>query len=121
MTSDLPPAEGERPERYRNTPLTGMLARLTSDPPQHSMSFPRTVDTGLDVLNEALLGGLRFGQLTLIAGLTGSGTSMLALGIARTAVLRQGIPTLVVAPDSGEDEVAARILCAETKVPLQHL
>lgn len=82
---------------------------------------PQVLPTGLSELDETLCGGIRPSQLTVIAGVPGTGTSMFALGIARRAAIANAIPTLYVAPDSQQKEILARIVSAEAKVPLNHL
>lgn len=79
------------------------------------------VPTGLRELDDLLEGGLRRGQLSVIGGVSGVGTSMLALNIAANASIIQSQPTVVVAPDSSRREVLARLVAAEAKVPVSHL
>jgi replicative DNA helicase len=79
------------------------------------------VPTGFKELDETLAGGLRGGQLTLLVGIAGVGTSVFALGLARQAAFRLGIPTVFIAPDSSKQEILARIISAEAKVPFNHI
>jgi replicative DNA helicase len=64
-----------------------------------------TISTGLRDLDELLDGGLRPGQVTVVAGRTGIGCSVLGLGFARTAALN-GTSSVFLAPTTGRDEVA---------------
>lgn len=79
---------------------------------------PGAVPTGFGDLDETLGGGLRRGQLTVVAGVPGAGTSVLALGLARAAALRHGLPTLFMAPDSSQSEILCRVVAAEAAVPV---
>lgn len=79
------------------------------------------VPTGFSELDETLGGGLRTGQLTLITGVAGVGTSILATDIARAAAFRSGLRTAVIAPDSSTSEVVARVIAAETRVSLARI
>lgn len=80
-----------------------------------------TIPTGFEEVDETLHGGLRGGQLTLIAGIAGVGTSTFALGLARHAALRRRLRTLVLAPDSSKREILIRVIAAEAKLPVGHL
>lgn len=72
--------------------------------------------TGLSPLDRVLGGGLRAGQVTIVAGVAGVGTSIFALGLARCAALHQGLRTAYVAPDADSDELLARVVAAELAI-----
>lgn len=79
------------------------------------------IPTGFRDVDEALHGGLRLGQVTLIAGIPGVGTTTFALGLARNAALRQKLRTLFIAPDSSEREILVRVIAAEARIPVSHM
>lgn len=78
------------------------------------------VRTGIVEL-DALTGGLRPGELVVIAGLTGAGKTMLALDIARHAAIEQERPVLLFSLELSSGEIGARLLSAESGVPLDDL
>lgn len=78
------------------------------------------VPTGIADLDE-LTGGLRPGELTVIAGETGAGKSTLAIDIARTAAVDHGLPVAMFTMEMSTSEVAMRLLSAQAGVPLPHL
>ena len=96
-------------------PLLDGLAIDSSD--ETDLKIP----TGFRDVDEALHGGLCVGQVTLIGGIAGVGTSTFALGLARNAALREGLKTLFIAPDSSERELLLRVIAAETRIPVSHL
>jgi len=76
------------------------------------------IPTGFDNLDEPLGGGLRTGQLSVIAGVPGAGASVLALDVARQAALSQGIRTAVITTDSSVRETTTRVIAATSGVPV---
>lgn len=78
------------------------------------------VPTGIRELDE-LTGGLRPGELIVIAGETGAGKSTLAIDIARTASVEHGLPTALFTMEMSASEVAMRLLSAQSTVPLADL
>lgn len=77
------------------------------------------IPTGLTDLDAGLVGGMRPGQLIVIAGHASHGASTTAHTIAwRVSKSRQ---TAIVALESTAHDVARRIIAAETKVPVRHL
>jgi replicative DNA helicase len=79
------------------------------------------IRTGHEDLDETLNGGLRAGQLILIAGAAGVGTSTFALGFARNAAFREELRTVFIAPESSKRELLSRVVAAEARVPLSNL
>jgi replicative DNA helicase len=77
--------------------------------------------TGFGEIDRLLAGGLRAGQLTVIGGEPGVGTSTLALNVASHAALRLGRPSVVVAPDSARRELLTRVTASEAKVPVSRI
>lgn len=78
------------------------------------------VQTGIPDVDD-LTGGLRPGELYVIAGDTGAGKSMFALDVARHAAIRQGMPVLMFSLEMSAGEVGTRLLAAESGVPLAAL
>lgn len=72
--------------------------------------------TGFDSLDKLLAGGLREGELMVIAGRPGCGKTALATGIA-TAISRT-VPVLFVSLEMSQLELADRMLSAESGVGL---
>ncbi|RNL79711.1 DnaB-like helicase C-terminal domain-containing protein [Nocardioides marmorisolisilvae] len=80
-----------------------------------------TVPTGLDALDVALDGGLRRGQVVAVTSRPGVGCSTFATGLARYAAYQAGLSSVMVAPRTSADEIAARILSAEARVPITQI
>jgi replicative DNA helicase len=78
----------------------------------------RGVSTGFMDLDQ-LTGGLRAGQLIVVAGRPGMGKSVLGVDIARAAALRDRKPVAFFSLEMSEQEIVTRILAAEARVPLQ--
>jgi replicative DNA helicase len=70
---------------------------------------------------DALTGGLRGGQMIVIAGRPGHGKSTLAMDLARAAAIKHGHTCLFLSLEMGRHEINMRILSAEASVPLHHL
>lgn len=76
--------------------------------------------TGLGDL-DALTGGLMPGDLWVITGRSGAGKSVLALGFARSAAIRQHASTGYVRGRGSAEDVTIVLLGAEARVPLHRL
>jgi replicative DNA helicase len=76
----------------------------------------RGMSTGLGSLDH-VIGGLKPGQLIVVAGRPGTGKSVLGVNLAQAAT-RRGVPALVVSLEMNRTEVLARIFAAEANVPL---
>lgn len=70
---------------------------------------------------DALTGGLRGGQMIVIAARPGMGKSTIAMDIARHCSITNGLPSLFLSLEMGHNEINMRILSAEAKVALHHL
>lgn len=79
------------------------------------------IPTGIADLDDIACGGFRPGQLIVIAGHYGHGASTLALGIARCAAIRHGIPTHMIANEASAAELFQRVVAAECGVPVAHV
>jgi replicative DNA helicase len=98
--------------------MSRFLARVLDG---QGASYDGVIATGHVQLDQVLAGGLRPGTVSLVAGIPGVGTSTFCLGVARRAALVDRVPTAVIAPDAPEQEILARVVSAEAKVPLNHL
>ncbi|PZG48680.1 hypothetical protein C1I98_12480 [Spongiactinospora gelatinilytica] len=70
---------------------------------------------------EALTGKFRPGELIVIAGHTGVGKSILALDVVRKAAIRDRLPTLMFTCGESTEEIAEKILSAESGIPRRNL
>lgn len=84
----------------------------------YDTTFPEPIPTGLPDLDECLGGGMRPGQLIVIAGFPSHGASITADTIARYVGACAGRAVLVVALESTTEETIQRFLSAHAKVPL---
>lgn len=80
----------------------------------------RGLSTRLGILDD-LIGGLKPGQLVIVAGRPGTGKSVLCSDFARAAALREAEPAVFVSIEMGRDEVVKRVLAAESGVNLSNL
>lgn len=74
--------------------------------------------TGFHDLDRMLGGGFKPGQLVVIAGRPAQGKSTLALDVARSASIDQGVPGLYISLEMSGSEIAARFISAQTGVAL---
>ncbi|MFE0764176.1 replicative DNA helicase [Streptomyces smyrnaeus] len=78
------------------------------------------VPTGFTDL-DALTGGLRSGQLVVIASRPAMGSTCLATGLLRSAAVRNGLPAAMFTRDASVNEIGMRLLSAEARVALHHM
>ena len=88
---------------------------------RNDRSQTAAVPTGFTTLDEALGGGVRRGELTVVAGRSGLGTTVLVLGLSRLAALRHRLGVLAIAPDQDALDLHVQMLSAEARVPLNQL
>lgn len=86
--------------------LTGVIDGLEADETEVGLS------TGLADLDRSL-GGMRPGQLIVIAARPGGGKSVFGGDLARHAALHLNVPTLFCSLEMSGEELAARLVCAE--------
>lgn len=83
------------------------------------------IPTGFQDLDQLLSGGMRPGQLVIVAGRPGSGKSTAAAGdFVRAAAFNRHArrkPVAVFSLEMSQDEIARRLLSAEARVPLHVL
>ena len=78
------------------------------------------VPTGFAELDE-LTNGLHAGQMIIVAARPAVGKSTLALDLARSAAVKNGLTTVYFSLEMGKTELVMRLLSAEAGVPLNHI
>lgn len=78
------------------------------------------IRTGYDDL-DLLTQGLQPGQLVIVAGRPGMGKSTVAMDIARSCAIEQGIPAAFISLEMPTRELLMRCLSAQGEVALHHL
>lgn len=95
-----------------------------AQPPEAQSATPAVplpgLATGFGDLDQ-LTGGLMPGDLWVLTGRSGSGKSILALGFARSAAIRQHARTGYLHARGSTVDVTAIVLSAEARVPLHYL
>ena len=76
--------------------------------------------TGFAELDE-LTNGLHAGQMIIVAARPAVGKSTLALDLARSAAVKNGLTTVYFSLEMGKTELVMRLLSAEAGVPLNHI
>ena len=94
------------------------MARIDESRPD--TPSPDTVPTGFASLDRVLGGGFRQQDLVVLGGDIGSGKSALSLAVALRAA-RQGLPTLFLSGEMGEERVRERALAIEGKATIDEL
>lgn len=82
---------------------------------------PKPVPTGLIDMDRLLGGGLRPGQLIVVAGRPGMGKSVFGVDVVLSAAFRHQIPAHLVSLEMSRSEIARRALAALYRIPLHHL
>src|SRR6185437_9000079 len=75
------------------------------------------VPTGFSDL-DALTNGLHSGQMVVIAARPAVGKSALAMDFARSAAIKNNLPTVLFSLEMGRNEITMRLLSAEARVPM---
>lgn len=105
-------------------PPVSSLPELLNDliAPEHTgrPPGPPVWATGFPGLDRLLDGGQRAGQVTLVTGSPGVGTSRLVTALAQAAA-EQGGRIAFIAPDTSEFEINARLIAANARVPISRL
>lgn len=97
-----------------------MLAALEAAEHAASMDGLGGLSTGLPDLDR-LIGGLRPGEVTVIAGRPGQGKSMLALDFVRACAFAQSGRAAFFSLEMTQAEIGARLVAASTTIPLTAL
>jgi replicative DNA helicase len=77
--------------------------------------------TGYRDLDRLLGGGLRPGQLIVVAARPGVGKSTALLDLHRSISLTQAVPSAMISLEMPTEEIMQRLLSAETGIPLAHI
>jgi len=94
--------------------LDETLAEIFADKPARGLS------TGLGVLDD-VIGGLKGGQLVIVAGRPGMGKTIEAVDMLRAAGIRQGESVLMFSLEMSKNDIQKRILAAEAEVNLKRV
>lgn len=86
---------------------------------EHLGEANTALSTGLIDVDKVLGGGLKPGQLIVVAGRPSMGKSALGLDMIRHAAIHQNRPTLMSSLEMSKNEVLQRILAAETGLDLK--
>jgi replicative DNA helicase len=86
----------------------------------HPEGPARGLSTGLGSLDD-VIGGLKPGQLIVVAGRPGAGKSVLVTDFVRACAVRQYEPALMFSLEMGRGEVQRRMLAAEAGVNLSRI
>lgn len=87
---------------------------------QHPPAATPGLSTGLSDL-DMVVGGLRPGQLIVVAGRTSMGKTTYGLNTARRACVESSVPTLIVTLEMSSREVLTNILAGAARVDAKHL
>lgn len=97
-------------------PLGDLIASGLNDI-EHRANRDRGVRTGFSDLDRLLGGGLRPGQMIVIAGRPGMGKSTVAMDIARNAAIARKLTVAVFSLEMATMELFDRIVSAEARIP----
>ncbi len=78
------------------------------------------VPTGFAELDE-LTNGMHPGQMIILAARPGAGKSTLALDLARSASIKNGLASVIFSLEMSQIEITMRLLSAEASIPLSHI
>jgi replicative DNA helicase len=109
--------------RHAAEPPTSLSAILEGalDDMEEATTRPLGIATGIEDLDALTGGGLRAGQLIVIASRPSVGKTNLALNLLRHASLRLDIPSALFTLESERKDIAMRILAAEARLELHHV
>lgn len=108
-------AEPKKPKLIRE-----ILLRAVAAIEQRGMGTDSAMSTGFDAIDKKLSGGLRRGNLVVIAGRPGMGKTALAGGVAFNAA-SAGVSTLFLSMEMGDVELADRLIAIAGGVPLDDI
>lgn len=95
--------------------------RESLDQAIHNLRTPDkrpSIPTGFTELDDLLNGGLKPGQMVIVAGRPGMGKSTFGVDVLRNACIRHNKTGLFFSLEMGADELTTRILAAETNTRL---
>jgi replicative DNA helicase len=99
------------------TDLSALMADALAGVHEPAPSVP----TGYAGLDKLLCGGLYPGELIVLAGQSGVGTSTVALDILRACAIGHGLPACLVTTQETAADTSRRIAAAEARVPAHRL
>ena len=107
----LAPATCEGTRRIKIEPIKPSLQRVVHDLERAYAGGPRPagIPSSLRRLNECT-GGLRPGELTVIAGRRLMGATSLALSLAAHAAIQREVPTLIFSLDESKERICRRVI-----------
>ncbi|WP_256598594.1 DnaB-like helicase C-terminal domain-containing protein [Pseudomonas sp. MB-090624] len=117
-TADLRNLDSGKPEYYRISEV--LPAVIDGIDARFNGTVSRGLTTGLDDL-DAILCGLRPGHMIVVAGLPGSGKTILGLQIAQHVTTRHGHSGLVFSMEMTKEELTARGIASLGGVSLSRL
>lgn len=79
------------------------------------------IPTGFADLDKQLHGGLKAGQVCVVAARPAVGKSVFGLNVAAYAAIKRGIPSVFYSLEMSRLELATRLIASEAKVPLDRL
>jgi replicative DNA helicase len=121
QSSNAAPQDVTEPSLLSDSrPIQQLVEEFISRLENVGATSAQRIMTGLEEL-DLISGGLRPGQLTLIAGYPAMGKSTLALDFCRSAAIRQSLSTLLMSFRMTKDEATRRIISAEARIPLHRL
>ncbi|MFI8448202.1 replicative DNA helicase [Streptomyces erythrochromogenes] len=95
--------------------LAGSLERATTKPTPENR-----IPTGFIDLDLLLSGGWAPGQMIVVGARPAMGKTTFALGLARAAAVKHGIPTLFQSLEMNKEDLTDTMLCATAQVALHH-
>lgn len=111
---------GEPPQRSESTLGEALERAVTLREEARAAGRPRTRRTGHRPLDDLLDGGLRPGELVIVAGRPGAGKTAYGLGMA-LEVARAGGRVGVVSLEMSREELADRLLSTASSTPLSEI
>ncbi len=82
---------------------------------------PDYVPTGLADLDKALDGGMRVGEVIVIAARPGHGKTALAITIGDHVALNEGLPVALMSMEMGKEQITRRRMAGVARIPLHKL
>ncbi|MFF5778124.1 replicative DNA helicase [Streptomyces virginiae] len=95
--------------------LAGSLERAVTKP-----TTENRIPTGFIDLDLLLSGGWAPGQMVVVGARPAMGKTTFALGLARAAAVKHGIPTLFQSLEMNKEDLADTLLCSAAQVALHH-
>ena len=112
MTTDATIESNRRPATYRPLSVTSLIDDLIRGNDASRARRTRPVQTGFDLIDRVLDGGLRVHDLMLIGGAPGAGKTIASLQMARNIAL-QGRTAMYVCYEHDGPALLGRLLCLE--------